>query len=92
MGIQLIQRLFYQLCFYLKQEQVSTISVDPNVFKVSSSFDLNLKVNVIIIFNNINSVSIVNLDSIPSLDESDKPDIVLSFFPNTVPSYDCTQF
>ena len=46
--------------------------------------------NVIIIFNDANSVSIVNPDSIPSLDESDKLDIVPSLFPNSVPSYDPT--
>ena len=49
-----------------------------------------MKVNVIIIFDDVNSVSIVNPDSIPSLDESDKPDIVPSHFPNFILSYDPT--
>ena len=68
-----------------------------DVFKCIQQYIIQLKlikntkkVNVIIIFNDANSVSIVNLDSIPSLDESDKPDIVLSLFPNSVPSYDLT--
>ena len=64
--------------------------MDLNVFKVSSSIDLNLKVNVLIIFNGAKSESIVNPDSIPSLDENDNPDIVPSLFTNSVPSNEPT--
>ena len=64
--------------------------MDSNVCKVSSSIDLNLKVNVIIIFYDTTYESKVNPDSIPTLDESDNPDIVPSLFTISFPNYEPT--
>ena len=75
-----------------KTEIVQTIlpDVDSNVFKVSSSINLNLKVNVIIIFYDTNYESTVNPGSIPSFDGSDNPDMVPSLFTTSVSSNEPT--